>query len=65
MTCAEGGFHRFLELTFNEQCPTKEVAAQIVTYHCGVESRRELNEEGPEQEKWLALQENYKDWLRR
>ena len=67
MTCAEGGFHKFLDEHFDgiyPPCETKEHAAEIVTTYCGVESRRELNTKGPEQELWLALQAQYKDWLR-
>ena len=67
MTCAEGGFHVFLSERFEgiwPACTTKEQAAEIVTTHCGVDSRRELNTKGPEQDLWLSLQAEYKDWLR-
>lgn len=64
IACREGGFHKFLEERFDQKCGTKERAAEIVTYHCGVESRSELNAVGPEQEIWLKLQAEYKDWLK-
>ena len=69
MTCAEGGFHKFLDQEYGDvyepiEVGDKELAAHIVKQHCGIESRRELNTKGPKQELWLRLQTQYQDWLR-
>lgn len=69
MTCAEGGFHKFLDQEYGDvyepiEVGDKELATHIVKQHCGIESRTELNTKGPEQEAWLRLQSAYRDWLR-
>lgn len=66
MTCAEGGFHVFLTERFAgiwPPCENKGQAAVIVTSHCRIRSRTELNEDGPAKDKWLDLQAEYKQWL--
>lgn len=67
MTCAEGGFHKFLTERYRMEygdCPDKDEAAAIVKFHCKIESRSDLNKKGKSQDLWLALQSEYKDWLR-
>lgn len=67
MTCAEGGFHRFLNEKYGRQIMTVDnpgYAAVIVTAFCRAESRKEFNEPGPAQDNWFALNAEYKAWLR-
>lgn len=67
MTCAEGGFHVFLTEKFGDEfgkIQDTDMATRVVRHHCGTLSRRELNTKGPEQDLWLSLQAEYKDWLR-
>lgn len=64
MTCAEGGFHKFLQEVEGVNVTSAATASDYVRAKVGVESRRELNAKGPEQEAWLRLQSQYQDWLR-
>jgi len=66
MTCAEGGFHVFLTEKFGDEfgkIQDTDIATRVVRHHCGILSRRELNEDGPAKSAWLELQSEYKGWL--
>lgn len=67
MTCNEVGFHKFLTEHLGHEygeVSNKDDASKVVRNHCGILSRKELNEDGPAKTTWLTLQSNYKDWLR-
>jgi len=64
MTCAEGGFHKFLQEVEGVNVTDAASAKDYILGKCGIESRTELNAKGPEQEAWLRLQVQYQDWLR-
>lgn len=68
MTCAEGGFHKFLGDKFAHYADgaeyNKNLATVFVKDWCAISSRSELNVEGPAREMWLRLQSQYQDWLR-
>tara|TARA_R110000744_G_scaffold142869_5_gene254702 strand:- start:508 stop:768 length:261 start_codon:yes stop_codon:yes gene_type:complete len=67
MTCAEGGFHKFLSERFAHYADgaeyNKNLAGVFVKDWCGISSRSELNVEGPARDKWLRLQAQYQDWF--
>ncbi len=64
MTCAEGGFHKFLQDVEGVNVTDPASAKDYILSKCGIEIRTELNTKGPEQESWLSLQAHYKDWLK-
>ena len=68
MTCAEGGFHKFLCDKFAHYADgadyDKNLATVFVKDWCGISSRTELNDDEAKRARWLDLQAQYHDWLR-
>ena len=65
ITCQEGAFAKFLreEKDALDSCDNSQAVAAYVRGYCGVESRKELNEPGDKQDRWLKLKAEYEAWL--
>ena len=63
MTCAEMGFHAFIN-QYGQNCVSTAAAERFVREHCHIKSLQELNDVGIAQNKWLALKAAYDGWIR-
>lgn len=64
LVCQEGAFWRYLSERFGRPVTNEAEAAALVRDHCGVASRAELDAPGPAQERWRAIDSDYRIWLR-